>query len=136
VTELSWREAEVDVFNFEVEGVHNYFVSARGGGDYPVLVHNPKCNLTGGGDSKGVGKGAKELPALDSTGKVHGELPRPKDLGDYEVEDLQQLRDELGQSVKERIRKNSELGPKGGHGERQAAEQDLIKSIDKHLEDR
>ncbi len=39
VAELTWREGDFEVFNFEVEGVHNYFVSAPGGGD-GVLVHN------------------------------------------------------------------------------------------------
>jgi len=54
VTDLSWREAAVDVFNFEVEGVHNYVVSARGGGGHGVLVHNSqrKCKITGGGGQR------------------------------------------------------------------------------------
>jgi len=76
----------------------------------------------------------KDLPRLDATGKVHGDLPHPKDLNEYHPEDLRQLADELRQSVRERIRKNSELGPSGNHGLRQAQEQDLIKSIEKHLD--
>ncbi|MEO0600558.1 MAG: hypothetical protein AAF211_03925, partial [Myxococcota bacterium] len=49
--------------------------------------------------------------------------------------DFTQLRDDLGQSVQERIRKTTELGSDPGHGERQAAEQQLIKQIEKVLDD-
>ena len=71
-----------------------------------------------------------KLPALDGTGKVHGVIPSPKDLRRYPKEDLRGLRDDLIESVQERIRKNSELGFDKPHGQRQGAEQDLIKSID------
>ena len=82
-------------------------------------------------------KGALQpkLPILDKTGKVHGELPSPQKLGDYPREELIMLRDELKESVKVRIKKNNDYGYDPGHGQRQAAEQDLIKSITKHLED-
>jgi hypothetical protein len=66
---------------------------------------------------------------LDRTGKVHGELPRPKDLKNYSREELSQLKGELDKSVQQRIRKNIELGSDKPHGQRQAAEQQLIKSI-------
>jgi len=79
---------------------------------------------------------AKPLPALDSTGKVHGELPKASELGKYSNEELTQLLTELKQSVKERIRKTVEMGPHKPHGERQAAEQELIRQIEKHLEGR
>ncbi|PPC89003.1 MAG: hypothetical protein CTY35_15635, partial [Methylotenera sp.] len=74
-----------------------------------------------------------ELPALDSTGKVHGELPLPEDLEKYDKDDLENLKNELKQSVKERIRKTTEMGRDRNHGQRQGAEQDLIKAIEKHL---
>ena len=80
-------------------------------------------------------KATKKLPALDETGKVHGELPRPQDLGKYPSDDLRKLQDELKQSVAERINKNAELGYDPAHGQRQAAEQQLIKSIEKYLGD-
>lgn len=78
-------------------------------------------------------KGKKALPALDRTGKVHGELPRAEDLGQYSRDELEQLQQELRQSVQERIRKTSELGRDRAHGQRQAAEQQLIIQIEKIL---
>jgi hypothetical protein len=66
---------------------------------------------------------------------VHGNLPKPKDLGRYSPDELQQLTGELEQSVQERVRKTVELGPHKPHGERQAAEQQLIQDIAKNLED-
>jgi len=92
------------VFNLEIEGDHSYFVGADG-----VWVHND-CGRT-------------ELPALDSTGKVHGALPRPQDLGQYGADELAALRDDLEQSVQQRIGNNVLFGPDLGHGERQGAEQ-------------
>ena len=91
--------------------------------------------------SKGSGRTTpkgepKELPRRDSTGKVHGELPKASELRNYSVEGLRQLQAELRQSVEQRIRVNSAMGPKGNHGLRQAQEQELIRQIEKHLEDR
>jgi len=81
-------------------------------------------------------KNAKSnLPSLDSTGKVHRQLPRLKDLKNYSNNESSQLRDELKQNVRQRIKKNIEHDSHKPHGERQAAEQQLIKSIDKALGD-
>jgi hypothetical protein len=77
-----------------------------------------------------------ELPKLDGTGKVHGKLPQAKDLVLYDTEDLIQLRNELQASVQKRIEVTVKKGSDFGHAERQAAEQQLIRAIDKHLEDR
>jgi RHS repeat-associated protein len=75
-----------------------------------------------------------ELPVLDKVkGKVHGELPKVEDLPNYDRDELGRLLDILKESVKERIRKNAELGPKGGHGDRQADEQRLIAAIERLL---
>ena len=90
------------------------------------------CHTQQSAASKGARR-APSLPALDSTGKVHGALPRPADLWKYSAEDLAQLKEELAQSVQERIAKTVQLGSDLGHSERQAAEQQLIKSIEKHL---
>lgn len=76
------------------------------------------------------------LPVRDSSGKVHGTLPTPEQLRDYTSEELEDFQDELQGSVEERIRKNEELGPDKAHGERQAAEQDLINSIDTIISNR
>lgn len=92
--------------------------------------------------AKAVSRGLKssrrskpDLPTLDRTGKVHGDLPSPQDLSNYSPDELSQLRDELEISVKERTRKNIEKGRDRAHGARQGQEQDLINSIDKHLGD-
>lgn len=87
----------------------------------------------------GPGAGAKilkALPALDRTGKVHGVLPKIKDLGRYSIEELKILAQELRKSVQQRIKVTSRMGRDKAHGQRQGAEQDLIKSIIKHLRDR
>ncbi|MCG8462174.1 MAG: RHS repeat-associated core domain-containing protein, partial [Holophagales bacterium] len=80
-------------------------------------------------------KTLRKLPRLDSTGKVHGELPRPKDFPDYEVDNLRQLHEELQVSVWERIRKTEELGRHRPHGQRQGAEQDLTLDLERYLSD-
>jgi len=88
---------------------------------------------TGWIDPLGLARKKRDLPALDSTGKVHGELPKPEDLKNYCPDELTQLKDELKKSVQQRIKKNIELGSDKSHGQRQAAEQQLIKSIEKYL---
>ena len=40
VASIDWREGDFEVFNFEVEDAHNYYVRAPGGGGDGVLVHN------------------------------------------------------------------------------------------------
>jgi hypothetical protein len=124
-------EANTATWNLEVENEHVYRVGPAG-----ILVHNtcptPKELFEGGG----AGAAKKPLPALDSTGKVHGELPKPKDLKNYTREELEQLRDELKPSVQKRIEVTEQMGRDKAHGQRQGAEQDLIKSIEKHLEDK
>lgn len=116
------------VYNLEINAEHVYRV-----GDVGVLVHNSNAP----GDCTPLAqlksRYSDELPSLDGTGKVHGVLPHPEDLGKYDPYDLAQLRDELEKSVQERIRKTVDLGSDFTHGERQAMEQQLIFSIDKFL---
>ena len=64
---------------------------------------------------------------------MHGELPKAEDLDQYEPEELRHLQEELRQSVQKRIEVTDRLGPDKGHGERQAAEQRLIRQIEKFL---
>jgi hypothetical protein len=73
------------------------------------------------------------LPKIDATGKVHGILPKVKDLGKYSKEELRVLLEELKQSVQRRIEVTSKMGRDRAHGQRQGAEQDLIKSLEKYL---
>ena len=122
----TWRQGDFEVFDFEVEGLHNFYVRGEGSDAAGVLVHNSTPKMRPDAD---------DLPGLDATGKVHGDLPKAEDLGDMSVDDLTQLREFLGQSVQERIRRTTELGRDPGHGERQAAEQKLIKQIEKVLDD-
>jgi hypothetical protein len=58
-----------------------------------------------------------ELPKLDATGKVHGPLPGAGDLNRYSPEELEQLSEELQQSVQERIQQTNEMDPDKAHGE-------------------
>lgn len=95
---------------------------------YEQGVRAASCNAAEGGD------GSPEA-FLDGLGRVHGKLPSPADLGEYNTEELQILRDELEQSVQARIGNRIELGPDPGHDARIAEEQSLIRSIDKHLGD-
>ncbi|AZB18814.1 hypothetical protein EG352_14000 [Chryseobacterium indologenes] len=90
------------------------------------------------GPLKGM-KALNELPALDATRKVHGILPKIKDLAKYSKDDLKILLKELKQSIPSRIKSTSLKGPNSSrlqnrqHGQRQGAEQDLIKSLEKFL---
>jgi hypothetical protein len=83
---------------------------------------------------KRMGKKTLEaLPKLDATGKVHGTLPRVKDFAKYSKDELKILLKELRMSVQKRIEVTSRMGRDRGHGQRQGAEQDLIKSLEKYL---
>jgi len=74
-----------------------------------------------------------QLPQLDRTGKIHGDLPKPKDLSKFPKDELKTFLSALRKSVQTRIDGMIQLGEKGNHGPRQGAEQDLIKSIEKFL---
>src|ERR1700733_682115 len=73
------------------------------------------------------------LPSMDATGKVHGILPKVEDFAKYSRDELTILLKVLKQSVKQRIKVTSQLGRDKAHGQRQGAEQDLIKSLEKYL---
>jgi RHS repeat-associated protein len=84
-----------------------------------------------------IGSGPEpELLARDITGKIHGELPTVEQLKAYPSEDLKVFQAELEGSVQRRIDVTNQLGPDKAHGQRQAAEQQLIKQIQKILADR
>jgi len=59
-----------------------------------------------------------------------------KNLGKYAKGDLKILLGELRKSVQKRIQVTTRMGRDKAHGQRQGAEQDLIKSIEKHLKNR
>jgi hypothetical protein len=58
------------------------------------------------------------------------------DLKNYDVDELQRLLSELKISVQTRIQATVRLGADYGHNARLAAEQQLIKSIEKYLSNR
>jgi RHS repeat-associated protein len=53
--------------------------------------------------------GDRALPTLDATGKVHGTLPKIKDLDKYSKDELKILLKELKQSVQKRIEVTSKM---------------------------
>ncbi len=78
----------------------------------------------------------KKLPKLDGTGKMHGDLPSIRDLKKYgDRQTLTDFRDDLKSSVKRRQQVSDNLGADAPHSRRQAQETDLIRSLDKHLDD-
>lgn len=81
-------------------------------------------------------KGLKnKLPEIDSTGKLHGDLPHIKDLKNLDKGTLGDLRDDLKNSLKRRKQVSKDLGPDAAHSRREAGEEDLLKSLDKFLGD-
>jgi hypothetical protein len=104
-------------------------------------VDETELGIDGGADilrsTEAAQRGTRAPEAFfDATGKVHGQLPNPADLGEYDPETLATLRDELERSVQTRIAKTVELGSDYGHSARIAEEQSLIRSINKYLADR
>jgi hypothetical protein len=89
-------------------------------------------------DGKGTPGSAANRGYVDRTGRFHTHggtgLPTVQDLRHYSVDELQLLRQELGQSTAARIQNNIRFGFKPSEGERQAAEQALIRAIDKLLQ--
>ncbi|MBO2447353.1 hypothetical protein J4573_09675 [Actinomadura barringtoniae] len=73
-----------------------------------------------------------DVPALDSTGKVHGDIP---DLipSHWTEEDLEQLESELEISIKKRQEVNDQLGIDYRHALRLAQELRLLRQIKKEL---
>jgi RHS repeat-associated protein len=79
-------------------------------------------------------KRLKALPTLDGTRKVHGVLPKLRELHKYSVDELKIFLEELKISVVERKRLNGILGADPGHGRRVGEEHALIRKIEKILE--
>lgn len=109
-----------------ISGFSNFFNSDKN-------TENEDTNNSGNEEFVDNGDG---LPVRDSSGKVHGILPTPEQLRDYDSDELEDFAEELEQSIEERIRKTNELGSDKAHGERQNAEQETKASIDKILSDR
>jgi RHS repeat-associated protein len=81
-------------------------------------------------------KRLKALPTLDGKGKVHGVLPKLRELHKYSVDELKIFLEELKLSVAERGRLNGIMGADPGHGRRVSEEHALIRKIEKILENR
>jgi hypothetical protein len=89
-------------------------------GNVPVLVHN-----TGGG-SAGCGIG------LDSTGKVHGELP-DRIPNNWTSDELEGFAADLRVSIANRKAEQLRLGEDGPHRARIGQEEQLLRQIEKIL---
>lgn len=78
------------------------------------------------------GHGKSPLPERDETGKVHGDLPShvPKD---WTAEQLQEVADELRQSIDRRKQEQEQLGEDGPHRKRIADEEDLLRQVERQM---
>ena len=74
-----------------------------------------------------------DIPVLDHTGKLHGELPTRGQWTKYSREDLKILLNDLKKSVKKRDRVNKQLETDYKHSKRLGDEHQLIKDIEKYL---
>ena len=107
------------VYNLSVEGDRRYLV-----GSVAVLAHNVgiSCDL--------------DVPALDSTGKLHGELPpRGTIPRNWSREDMEELVPQLRASIAKRQADmhNPNLGWDYRHRDRLVAESQLLRLIEKYL---
>ena len=104
VASIQWREGDFEVFNFEVAGVHNYFVRAPASEGDAVLVHNgcgpdidkiaesaaqpKKGGLSRAGhalDKHGAGQRADEVSAFPSP---KGNATQKNADAQFQVEDI------------------------------------------------
>jgi len=74
-----------------------------------------------------------DLPHVDSTGRLHGRIPKPQDFGKYSKDELEQLLDEARRSAPERLREFIGKGRQGGHGDRLTQENELIRALERYL---
>lgn len=102
-------------YNLTVDGLHTYYVRS---GEADTLVHNAgpaDCGIR-----------------LDSTGRVHGELPTriPSSWTDDELSDFA---DDLRISIANRKQQQLDLGEDAAHRVRIAQEEQLLRQIEKIL---
>jgi hypothetical protein len=80
----------------------------------------------------------KQLPTLDSTGRVHGEhgrwLPQPQDFRNYDIGELERLLEDLRESVQNRRQNIDDLGYDEGHGQRLRDEQRTMRDLERYLD--
>jgi hypothetical protein len=108
VTALSLVEKEQIVYNFEVDGNHDYFVGISG-----VLAHNPKCDPF----------------FTDSYGKVHVDLP-DRIPSNWTQTELEESAEQLEQSIANRINETAKFdGGDAAHWGRIRQEQQLLRQI-------
>jgi hypothetical protein len=73
-----------------------------------------------------------DLPKLDASGKVHGEIPNHVP-DSWTTEQQRELADDLRISLENRQREQLRLGEDGTHRERMRQEQNLLRQLDKKL---
>jgi hypothetical protein len=71
--------------------------------------------------------------ARDGSGKVHGQLPTPKDIQSWKKADLEQSAEELEKSIAARKAEQVRLGEEAVHRARITKEEDLLRAINKRL---
>ncbi len=104
----------------------------------PAIFHEANPGLTlslltirnDGGDAKEM---LERVATLVASGRIHGPLPNPNELGRYHPEDLRRLLEGLRQSVEQRIQNTANMGATVGHDARLAEEQQLIQAIERYL---
>ena len=120
---IGFPSEPLTAYNFEVEGFHTYAV-----GEDAIWVHNA-CDPR---QRRRPVNGGPELPELDSTGKVHGKLPTHVPDG-WRKEQLEDLREQLIESIKTRRREQWTKVPDREHGRRILKEERLLRQIEKKL---
>ena len=116
-------------------------VAAHGSGVVIVATHDvvvasrELARLNSMNDAGGSTGGNADIPSLDGTGKVHGELPGRSTWSKYSKEDLRVLLSDLKKSVKTRTRVNNMKGVDYGHSKRLSDEHQLIKEIENSYRD-
>lgn len=102
-------------YNLTVDGPHTFLV-----GENHAVVHN----------------GCERLLAQfmrDVTGRIHGTLPRLRDLARLSRDQLEIAAAELRGSIAARRQNIIDLGEQGGHGARLSQERQILREIDRLL---
>ena len=117
---IAFPSEPLTAYNFEVEEFHTYAVGEDG-----LWVHNA-CDPW---KRRRPVKGGPELPELDGSGTIHGDLPSyvPKA---WTRDQLEQLRDDLLSSIPRRRQVNVSKGPDRKHGKRIRQEERLLRQIE------
>jgi len=120
----------IAVFNFTVEGNHNYYILAKEYeyGQSCVLVHNAKCRNPNQRPRPDTSKNKPAVLDTDATGKVHGDIPKsvPKS---WSQDELLEVEAALKDSISVRKAEQLRLGEHGPHRARIAEEDNFLRMV-------